>query len=126
MNEIIAKQHKEIKGLLLVQFAALFIAALLAEFMSGEFLSVLFGGVVVMLSTWHVHTSVYKSEGDRRALLQMAGVRFIVMLLLLGVAIMVFKFGPLYLVAGMATVYVAMYVKSLLMIFDKMKGDSRE
>jgi len=76
-----------------------------------------------MLSTWHVYKSVYASGGNRAVLLQSAGLRFVVFLAVLGVGVGLLDMQPLYMVAGMATSYIALYVRSLIMIFKQMKGE---
>ncbi len=76
-----------------------------------------------MVSTWHVHRSIYSSGGDRVSLLKSAGLRFVIIMLVLAVAVVFLKLQPLYLVVGMASAYVAMYARSLLIIYRKMKGD---
>lgn len=126
MHEINSEQAKEIKQVVKWQIIAVLLAALAAGLIAGDYLAVLFGGLLVMVSTWHVHRSVYRSEGDRKVLLKLAGLRFAAILLVLGMAVAVLKMQALYMVAGMLVAYIAMYARSLKLIFEQMKGDSRE
>lgn len=106
------------------QLSAVVVVAVVAGIVFSGSASIVFGGLLVMLSTWHVHRSVYLSEGDRMALLKSAGLRFALFLLALGAGVVLLDLQPLHVVAGMAAAYIALYVKSLLTIFRQMKGDS--
>ncbi len=99
------------------------IAALVGAVFGIDWAGVMLGGLLVVGSTWHVHKSVVKAEGNRNILYRLAGVRFAVMLVLLTVAVYVLSIQPLGLIVGMASAYIAMYIKSLMMIY-KIKGDS--
>ena len=124
MLEIVSDQKDEIRWILISQISVVsFVAVLLAIFLSGS-VSTLYGGLLVMVSTWHVHKSIYNSGGDRMLLLKSAGLRFVIIMLVLGVAVVLLELQPLYLVVGMASAYIAMYARSLLIIYRKMKGDS--
>ncbi|MDX8387186.1 MAG: hypothetical protein R8M46_01445 [Ghiorsea sp.] len=117
-------QKIEVRTVLIWQLSVVvFVAAVATIFFSG-WVSILFGGLLVMLSTWHVHKSVYASEGDRMILLKLAGIRFALFLVILGIGVGLLGLQPIYMVAGMASAYIALYAKSLLTIFRQMKGDS--
>ncbi|MDQ6989787.1 MAG: ATP synthase subunit I [Mariprofundaceae bacterium] len=122
MSEMDAEQRLQIRSLLLWQMYAVLLLAVVSFILGWSGWSVLVGGMVVMLSTWHVHQSVYSSAGERMLLLRAAGLRFALFLLLVGLAVVVFEAQPMMLVAGMASAYTALYVRSLLMIFEKLKG----
>ncbi len=124
MLDVVTEQKLQIRSVLLWQITLVLLVALLVELFSAGSVSVVFGGLLVMLSTWHVHRSVYASEGDRMVLLKLAGLRFAIVLLILGLGVVLLGLQPLHLVAGMASSYIAMYARSLLMIFRQMKGDS--
>jgi len=124
MVEVVLEQEKQIKSVLLWQLYTVSVCALIAGVFFFDALSVLAGGLLVMLSTWHVHKSIYSSGGDRMLLLRAAGLRFVVFLLALALCLVLFDLQPIYMVAGMASSYIAMYARSLLMIFRQMKGDS--
>ncbi len=121
-EQLKAQENAQIRSVLLWQACATFLAMLLSLFFSWAVSGVLFGGVLVILSTWHVHRSVYLASGERMLLLRAAGLRFALFLLLVGLAVLVLEVQPMMLVAGMASAYVALYVRSLLMIFEKLKG----
>ncbi len=118
-----AEQVVQIRSLLFWQAGALIIVSTVVFVLFSGSLSVLYGGCLTMLSTWHVYKSVYVSGGNRAVLLQSAGLRFVVFLAVLGVGVVFLGMQPLYMVAGMATSYVALYVRSLIMIFEQMKGE---
>ncbi|MCF6208624.1 MAG: hypothetical protein L3J61_04470 [Ghiorsea sp.] len=118
-----AEQAVQIRSLLFWQAGALIIVSTVVFALFSGSLSVLYGGCLTMLSTWHVYKSVYVSGGNRAVLLQSAGLRFVVFLAVLGVGVVFLDMQPLYMVAGMATSYVALYVRSLIMIFEQMKGE---
>ncbi len=124
MLNVDAEQDVEIRSVVLWQVVITFLSALLAGLLFSSPVSVLFGGLVVVLSTWHVHRSVYLSKGDRGLLLKSAGLRFILFLLVLAVGVLMLDLQPLFLIVGMAMAYVTMYVRSLILILKKMKGDS--
>ena len=113
----------EIHSVLLWQMIAVLVVSLLSSFFLLSWFSVLFGGLGVVVSTWHVYRSVYLSGGDRVFLLKAAGTRFGLFLLMMAAAVFFLKLQPIELIAGMATSYIAMYVRSLIMIVKKMKGD---
>lgn len=118
-----AEQAVQIRSLLFWQAGAVIIVSTVVFALFSGSLSVLYGGCLTMLSTWHVYKSVYASGGNRAVLLQSAGLRFVVFLAVLGVGVVFLGMQPLYMVAGMAISYVALYVRSLLMIFKQMKGE---
>ena len=124
MLDVDAEQRFEIRSVLLWQLAVVSLSAVVAMLFFASPLSIMFGGLVVVLSTWHVHKSVYASGGDRMQLLKSAGIRFALFLLVLGAGVSFLSLQPLYLISGMALAYAAMYLRSLLLIFKKMKGDS--
>jgi len=117
------EQAVQIRSLLFWQAGAVIIVSTATLALFSSTLSVLYGGCLTMLSTWHVYKSVYASGGNRAVLLQSAGLRFVVFLAVLGVGVVLLGMQPLYMVAGMATSYVALYVRSLIMIFKQMKGE---
>ena len=117
-------RDKQIESVLLWQLGLVSVSALIAGAFFSDFLSVLVGGLLAMLSTWHVHKSIYLSGGDRMLLLKAAGIRFVLFLLALALGVGLLGLQPIYLVAGMAASYIAMYARSLVMIFRQMKGDS--
>jgi len=117
------EQAVQIRSLLFWQAGAVIIVSTVALVFFSSVLSVLYGGCLTMLSTWHVYKSVYASGGNRAVLLQSAGLRFVVFLAVLGVGVVLLDMQPLYMVAGMATSYIALYVRSLIMIFKQMKGE---
>ena len=118
-----AGQAVQIRSLLFWQASAVIIVSTVVLVLFSGSLGVLYGGCLTMLSTWHVYKSVYVSGGSRAVLLQSAGLRFLVFLAALGVGVVLLDMQPLYMVAGMATSYVALYVRSLIMIFKQMKGE---
>ncbi|MDQ7058083.1 MAG: hypothetical protein Q9N62_06430 [Ghiorsea sp.] len=118
-----AEQTVQIRSLLFWQAGAVIIVSTVTLVLFSSALSVLYGGCLTMLSTWHVYKSVYASGGNRTVLLQSAGLRFVVFLAVLGVGVVLLDMQPLYMVAGMATSYIALYVRSLIMIFKQMKGE---
>lgn len=124
MLNVDAEHDFEIRSVMIWQVVIVFLGALLAGLLFSSPVSVLFGGLVVVLSTWHVHRSVYVSEGDRGLLLKSAGLRFILFLLMLAVGVLVLGLQPLYLIVGMAMAYATMYIRSLFLILKKMKGDN--
>lgn len=113
----------QIRSVLVSQAVLIMLVALVTVLFSSGAVSVLFGGLLVILSTWDVHRSAYASGGDRIDVLKKAGLRFVLFLLMLGLGLVLLDMQPLYLVAGMASAYVAMYARSLFMIFKQMKGD---
>jgi len=122
MKEIVAEHKKNIRAVMGWQLFFSLSAALIGIVFFGNGLDILFGSALVILSTWHVHQSVYGSHGDRLVLIKLAGLRFVVFLILLGLGVIWLEVQPLFVVVGMTVSYVAMYVKSLLMIFEKLKG----
>ena len=116
------EQGFEIRSVLLWQVITVLIVSLLSAFFLLSWFSVWIGGFGVVVSTWHVHRSVYRSGGDRVFLLKAAGMRFGLFLLMMAAAVFFLKLQPIALIAGMAAAYVAMYVRSLIMIVKKMKG----
>ena len=118
-----AEQAVQIRSLLFWQAGAVTIVSVIVSVLFSGWSDVLYGGCLTMLSTWHVYKSVYASGGNRAVLLKSAGLRFVVFLAVLGVGVVLLGMQPLYVVAGMATSYVALYVRSLLMIFKQMKGE---
>ena len=118
-----AGQAVQIRSLLFWQASAVIIVITLTLALFSGSLSVLYGGCLTMLSTWHVYKSVYASGGNRAFLLQSAGLRFVVFLAILSVGVVLLDMQPLYMVVGMATSYLALYVRSLIMIFRQMKGE---
>ncbi|MDQ7003670.1 MAG: hypothetical protein Q9N67_01565 [Ghiorsea sp.] len=124
MLERSAEQVLDIRSLLLWQAAVTCVLAFFFSLFTLPWVSVLFGGLVVTVSTWHVYRSVTASDGDRAVLLKFAGLRFATFLLIVAAGVYFFALQPLYLVAGMAVAYVTMYIRSLIMIFRQMKGDS--
>jgi len=117
------EQAVQIRSLLFWQAGAVIIVSTVTLVLFSSVLSVLYGGCLTMLSTWHVYKSVYASGGNRAVLLRSAGLRFVVFLAVLGVGVVLLDMQPLYMVAGMATSYIALYVRSLIMIFKQMKGE---
>jgi len=117
-----AENDFQIHSVLIWQAIIVFILSLLSTFTTLSWFSVLFGGLAVVVSTWHVHRSVSLSGGDRGFLLKAAGIRFALFLLVMAVAVYFLKLQPVALIAGMVSAYAAMYVRSLIMIFTKMKG----
>ncbi|MBN4058168.1 hypothetical protein JYT55_00275 [Mariprofundus ferrooxydans] len=124
MLEKNAEQGLDIRSLLLWQVATVSVSAVLFGLFVQSWLSVLFGGLLVVVSTWHVYRSVSASVDDRVALLKSAGLRFALFLIVVAAGVYFFALQPLYLIAGMAIAYAAMYIRSLIMIFRQMKGDS--
>ncbi|MDX8381338.1 MAG: ATP synthase subunit I [Ghiorsea sp.] len=118
-----AKDGFQVLSVLIWQTLAVLIASLVFYVFILSWSSVLFGGLIVVMSTWHVHRSVNQSPDDRGALLQAAGVRFFLFLSVLAVGIYYLQLDPVIVIAGMATAYVALYVRSFILIFKKMKGD---
>ncbi len=100
------------------------IVSLIVEVFFQGGLAALYGGGVAWLATWHLYRSVFAAKGDRVMLFKAAGVRFALLLLALGIGFGWFGFQALYLVIGMATVYVVMYAKSLWKLLRQMKGES--
>ena len=124
MLEKNAEQGLDIRSLLLWQVATVSVSAVLFGLFVQSWLSVLFGGLLVVVSTWHVYRSVSASVDDRMALLKSAGLRFALFLIVVAAGVYLFALQPLYLIAGMAIAYATMYIRSLIMIFRQMKGDS--
>lgn len=124
MLEKNAEQGLDIRSLLLWQVATVSVSAVLFGLFVQSWLSVLFGGLLVVVSTWHVYRSVSASVDDRMALLKSAGLRFALFLIVVAAGVYFFALQPLYLIAGMAIAYATMYIRSLIMIFRQMKGDS--
>ncbi|MDQ6983751.1 MAG: hypothetical protein Q9M44_03455 [Ghiorsea sp.] len=127
MLEKNAEQGLDIRSLLLWQVVTVSVSAVLFGLFGlfvQSWVSVLFGGLLVVVSTWHVYRSVSASVGDRMALLKSAGLRFALFLIVVAVGVYFFALQPLYLIAGMAIAYATMYIRSLIMIFRQMKGDS--
>ena len=124
MLEKDVNQALDIRSLLLWQVAVISVLSILFALFVLPWISVLFGGLVVVASTWHVYRSVSASGGDRMVLLKSAGVRFVLFLLIVAAGVFFLELQPLYLIAGMAVAYATMYIRSLIMIFEKMKGDS--
>jgi len=119
----VAEQKVQVRSLLLWQAGAIAMVAAIAFVRFSGSLAVLFGGLLTMLSTWHVYKSVCVSGADRVRLLKLAGIRFVLFLLALSVGIYFFNLQPVPLIAGVASAYIAMYISSLIMSFKKMKGD---
>jgi len=119
----IAKDRFQILSVLIWQTLAVLMASLAFYVFTLSWSSVLFGGLIVVMSTWHVHRSVNQSPDDRGALLQAAGVRFFLFLSVLAAGIYYLQLNPVMVITGMATAYVALYVRSFILIFKKMKGD---
>jgi len=117
------KDGFEILSILIWQILAVFILSLVCYVFFLSWPSFLFGGSIVVMSTWHVHRSVNQSPDDRGALLQAAGVRFFLFLSVLAVGIYFLQLEPVMVIAGMAAAYVTLYVRSFIIIFKKMKGD---
>ena len=124
MLEKNAEQGLDIRSLLLWQVATVSVSAVLFGLFVQSWLSVLFGGLLVVVSTWHVYRSVSASVDDRMALLKSAGLRFALFLIVVAAGVYFFALQPLYLIAGMAIAYATMYIRSLIMIFRQMKGES--
>ena len=124
MLEKNAEQGLDIRSLLLWQVATVSVSAVLFGLFVQSWLSVLFGGLLVVVSTWHVYRSVSASVDDRVALLKSAGLRFALFLIVVAAGVYFFALQPSYLIAGMAIAYATMYIRSLIMIFRQMKGDS--
>lgn len=114
----------EISSILVWQLLLVLMVAVGTEVFYFGFSSVMAGGVIVCVSTWHIYRSVNDAEGDRGKLLRLATFRFVVMLFLLGVCIFLVSLHPILIVVGMATAYVALYARSLVLILKKVKGDS--
>jgi hypothetical protein len=119
----VAEQKVQVRSLLLWQAGAIAVVAAIVFVRFSGSLAVLFGGLLTMLSTWHVYKSVCVSGADRVRLLKLAGIRFVLFLLALSVGIYFFNLQPAPLIAGVASAYIAMYISSLIMSFKKMKGD---
>ncbi|HID36598.1 MAG TPA: hypothetical protein EYP39_04370 [Ghiorsea sp.] len=117
------EQSFNVRSLLLWQIMVVIAVALLFSALALPWLSVLFGGFVVVVSTWHVYQSISVSGGDKLILLKSAGIRFALFLMVVAAGVFFLALQPLYLIVGMAIAYVTMYVKSLIMIFEKMKGE---
>jgi len=113
----------EIRSILLWQLLAVFVSSAIAEFFFSGFFGVMLGGVLVAASTWHINRSVIVAEGDRSTLLRSAGLRFVLFLMLMGVELFILQMQPILLIAGMVVAYVALYIRSLLLIVKKVKGD---
>lgn len=124
MLEKNAEQGLDIRSLLLWQVATVSVSAVLFGLFVQSWVSVFFGGLLVVVSTWHVYRSVSASVDDRMALLKSAGLRFALFLIVVAAGVYFFALQPLYLIAGMAIAYATMYIRSLIMIFRQMKGDS--
>ena len=114
----------EIRSLLVWQLLVVLACSVIVELVTTGFFSVMLGGLLVIGSTWHVYKSISLSGGDRSHLMRNAGIRFFVLLVLMAIALLVFHVQPLMLVLGMALAYATLYVRSLMLIFRKMKGDS--
>ena len=119
----VAEQKVQVRSLLLWQAATVIMVATIVFVLFSGSLAVLFGGLLTMLSTWHVYKSVCKPGVDRVQLLKLAGIRFILFLLALVMGIYFFGLQPVALIAGVVSAYLAMYISSLIMSFKKMKGD---
>ena len=119
----VAEQKVQVRSLLLWQAATVIMVATIVFVLFSGSLAVLFGGLLTMLSTWHVYKSVCKPGVDRVQLLKLAGIRFILFLLALVIGIYFFGLQPVALIAGVVSAYLAMYISSLIMSFKKMKGD---
>ncbi len=124
MLEKDVKQGFNVRSLLFWQVVVVCFVSLLFGMFALPWFSVLFGGLVVVISTWHVYRSISLSSGDRISLLKSAGLRFALFLVVVAMGVFFLKLQPLYLIVGMATAYVTMYLRSLIVIFEKMKGDS--
>jgi hypothetical protein len=118
-----ADQGLDVRSVLLWQVVSVVVIALLALTFSAPWLGILFGGLGVMFSTWHVHRSVQLSGEDKVALLKAAGLRFVLFMLFVAVGVVFLKLHPLALIAGMAIAYMAMYMRSFTMMYKKMRGD---
>jgi len=123
MKGVVVKYQESMRSVMVWQLFSSVGAALICVLLFGQGLGVLFGGVLVTLSTWHVSRSVFSSDGNRGALLKLAGLRFALFSIFLGLGVFWFEVYPLFAVAGMVVAYVAMYVRSLLLIFKDLKGD---
>jgi len=119
----VAEQKVQVRSLLLWQAVAVIMVATIVFMLFSGSLAVLFGGCLTILSTWHVYRSVCISGADRVRLLKLAGVRFALFLLAMAVGIYFLNLQPVALIAGVASAYIAMYISSLIMSFEKMKGD---
>ncbi len=119
----VAEQKVQVRSLLLWQATVVIMVATIVFVLFSGSLAVLFGGLLTMLSTWHVYKSVCKPGVDRVQLLKLAGIRFILFLLALVIGIYFFGLQPVTLIAGVVSAYLAMYISSLIMSFKKMKGD---
>jgi len=119
----VAEQKVQVRSLLLWQAVAVIMVAMIVFVLFSGSLAVLFGGLLTMLSTWHVYKSVCKLGVDRAQLLKLAGIRFFLFLLALVIGIYFFGLQPVALIAGVISAYLAMYINSLIMSFKKMKGD---
>jgi len=121
--KVIDEDGYKIRLVLFWQASVVVSVALISYFLSLSWSGVLFGGLGVVMSTWHVHRSVNQSVDNRGALLQAAGVRFFLFLLIMATGVYVLQLQPKMIILGMVCAYVAMYVGSFIIIFKKMKGD---
>lgn len=117
------EQIVEIRSILCWQLLSVLFFAVATQILFSGFFSVLLGGLLVSASTWHINRSVLLAEGNRSLLLRAAGLRFGLFLLLMGVALFFFGLQPVLLIAGMMIAYAALYIRSLLLILRKVKGD---
>ncbi len=119
----VAEQKVQVRSLLFWQLGAVIISAAIVFVLFSGSLAVLYGGCLTILSTWHVYKSVRVAGADRVRLLKLAGIRFMLFLLALATGIYLLGLQPVAMIAGVACAYIAMYVGSLAISFEKMKGD---
>ncbi|MDX8384500.1 MAG: hypothetical protein R8M45_10490 [Ghiorsea sp.] len=99
------------------------VCAQLLVLVVGEYDSgILAGGVLVMLSTWHVYRSVMVAQGEKGQLMQAAGLRFVLLLICLSLFLLLFELEAVLVLIGMAVAYVALYAHGLMVIYRRMKG----
>lgn len=109
----------QISSILVWQLLSVLLVAVVTEIFYFGFLSVIAGGTIVCVSTWHIYRSVNDAEGDRGKLLRLAAFRFAVVLFLLSGCVFLVSLHPILIVVGMATAYVALYARSLVLILKK-------
>jgi len=117
-----AEYHVDINSTLKWQACFVFVALLVSVFFTMPDSSICFGGAVVMLSTWHVFRSVVASGGEKSLLMQAAGMRFAVFLVVLATGLFVFELQAILVLVGMVSAYVGLYAHGLAVIYRRMKG----
>ncbi len=118
-----SEQSFNVRSVLISQLIVVLIVAVVVLSFAKPWLGVLFGGLTVVLSTWHVHKSVHKAGEDKVQMLKAAGFRFAFFLLALAIGIYILSLHPFAVIVGMLVAYATMYVISLMFVYKNMKGD---